>query len=196
VKAAAQAGEVRRDELDLFEVSRREKRLTFFTMIAFALIAALFVPPAVQAAVTKITGTVKVKDSTGSAVESEAIGPQGLTQVPGSSGAIAVRTYAGGNGVVGLGDCSETTADGLPNVVEVAGGNIVTAILITGEGTVSTRAAAIGPIDLLKFTVGPNEPNVGIALGNGLGVTAPLTFTGSGPGCNYVLLGQPYDPAT
>jgi hypothetical protein len=181
--------------LDLYEVSRREKRATFIGLIAFALIAALVVPPAVQAAVTKITGSVKVKDSSGSNVESEAIGAQGITQVPGSSGAIAVRTYAGGNGVVGLGDCSETTADGLPNVVTVEGGNIVTAIMITGDGTVSTRADAIGPIDLLKFTVNANTPQVAISLGNGLGITAPLTFTGAGTKCNFVLLGQPYDPA-
>ncbi|MEA2433355.1 MAG: hypothetical protein QOG54_812 [Actinomycetota bacterium] len=187
--------------MDLFEVSRREKRQTFIAVIAFALVAALFIPPAVQAAVTKITGTVKVKDSSGSALESEAIGVQGITQVPGSSGALAVRTYAGGNGVLGLGDCTASTdpAQGpLPNVVTVEGGQIVTAILMTGTGTVTTTSDAVGggQVPLLNFKTDASTPNLSVALGNGLGTTAPLTFTGNGGACNFVILGQPYDPAT
>jgi hypothetical protein len=184
--------------LDLHEVSRREKRQTFIVAMSLALVIALVGAPVVSAAVQKVKASVS--DTNGSPIESEAIGVQGITQVPGSSGAVAVRTYAGGNGVLGLGDCTASTdpAQGpLPNVVTVEGGQIVTAILMTGTGVVTTTSDAVGggQVPLLNFKTDASTPNMAIALGNGLGTTAPLTFTGNGGACNFVLLGQPYDPA-
>jgi hypothetical protein len=151
-----------------------------------------------------------ISDTDGSITESESIADQGITQVPGTNGAIAVRTYAGGNGLLGAGDCTATTADGLPSVAVVPGSRIVTALIITGTDgrvTLTTDAVGNGLLPLSKFRVNAGHPNEVLALGNGLGTTAPLTFTGSSeatgaPGapsdgsCNFVILGQPQSVGT
>ena len=185
--------------MDLIEVSRREKRQTFLAAIAFALVAAILVPPVVEAAVTRVRGTVtaKVKDSTGDPVESEAIGPMGLLQAEGTTGAIAVRNYAGGGGFIGAGDCSDATP--LPATVEVTD-SIVTGILMTGsDATVVASSESVDALfqvpagqdfPLLNFRVSAENPNEFVGLGNGLTVTAPLKFRCTGADGQVVVLGQ------
>ena len=184
--------------MDPFETTRREKRQTFITAIVLALAVSFIAAPVVEAAVQRVRGTVtaKVKDTNGSAVESEAIGPMGILEAEGSEGALAVRNYAGGGGFLGAGDCTPgggTATDPLSNVVTVSNA-IVTGIIITGEGTVTVTSQAVlsGQVPLARFTVDQQQhPNEFVGLGNGLTATAPLTFTGTGGGtCNYVILGQ------
>ena len=183
--------------MDLYESTRREKRQTFFAAIALALVVSIVAAPVVEAAVQRIKGTVtaKVKDTNGSDVESEAIGPMGILQAEGSEGALAVRNYAGGGGFLGAGDCTPgggTATDPLNNVVTVSNA-IVTGIIITGDGTVTTTSAAVGngQVPLTRFEVDAQNPNEFVGLGNGLTATAPLTFTGTGgETCNFVILGQ------
>jgi hypothetical protein len=183
--------------LDLFEVSRRDKRRTFLSAVALAAIVAVLMPPVVQAAVekVKIQGTVKTADTDGSAIESEEVPDMGLLLAEGSSGAVAVRNFAGGGGLLGAGDCTASTDPGqgpLANVVEVTD-SVVTAILMTGVGKVRVTSSAIGGglVPLLVFETSNNEPNMTFGLGNGLTVTTPLTFTGvDGTSCQFVILGQ------
>ncbi len=187
--------------MNLLEVSGREKRQTFLSAIAIALAIFVVGAPVVEAAVSRVklaggTATAKIKDSTGNAIESEAIGNMGLTQAAGSDGAIAVRNFAGGGGLLGAGDCTASTepAQGpLPNTVTLSGGHVVTGIIITGTGTVriTTQAVGQGQVPLANFTVNAENPNEFVGLGNGLSVTTPLTFTGiDGTACNFVIVGQ------
>lgn len=182
-----------------YEVSGREKRQTFFTAIAIALAVFIVGAPVVEAAISRVklaggTATAKVKDSDGDSVESQAIPAMGLTDAPGTTGAVAVRNFAGGGGLLGAGDCTASTepAQGpLPNVVTLGGGNIVTGIIITGTGTVRITTDALGPIPLANFTVNAQNPNEFVGLGNGLTTTTPLHFTGiDGTACNFVIIGQ------
>lgn len=185
--------------MQLQEVTGREKRQTFLTAIAIALAVFILGAPVVEAAISRVklaggTATAKVKDSNGSAVESEPIADMGLTDAPGTDGAIAVRNFAGGGGLLGAGDCTASTdpAQGpLPNTVTLSGGHIVTGIIVTGTGTVRITTDALGPIPLANFVVNAENPNEFIGLGNGLTTTTPLHFTGiDGTACNFVILGQ------
>ncbi|MGH2754282.1 MAG: hypothetical protein ACRDLB_07580 [Actinomycetota bacterium] len=179
-------------------MSRREKRSSFLAAISVALLVMLVGAPVVDAATKKVRlqGKAKVADTNGSDIESEAIGAMGLLQAPGSDGALAVRNYAGGGGLLGAGDCTASTdpAQGpLQNVVEITGGDILTGIIITGTGTVTVTAESLGnhQIPLANFTVDANNPNEFIGLGNGLTLTAPVRFTGQdGTACNFVIVGQ------
>ncbi|HYP25054.1 MAG TPA: hypothetical protein VEV43_15920 [Actinomycetota bacterium] len=182
-------------------VTGREKRQTFLAAIAIALAVFIVGAPVVEAAISRVklaggTATAKVKDSNGSTVESEPIADMGLTQAEGSDGAIAVRNFAGGGGLLGAGDCTASTepAQGpLPNTVTLSGGHIVTGIIITGTGTVriTTQAVGQGQVPLANFVVNANHPNEFVGLGNGLSITTPLTFTGvDGSACNFVVIGQ------
>jgi hypothetical protein len=107
-----------------------------------------------------------------------------------------VRNFAGGGGLLGAGDCTSSTdpAQGpLPNTVTLAGGHVVTGIIITGTGTVriTTQAVGQGQVPLANFVVNEANPNEFVGLGNGLSVTTPLTFTGiNGTACNFIILGQ------
>ncbi|MDQ4125318.1 MAG: hypothetical protein M3134_06945 [Actinomycetota bacterium] len=184
---------------NLIEVSAREKRQTFLSAIAIALAVFVLGAPVVEAAVSRVklsggTATAKVKDSNGSSIESEEIADMGLTDAPGSTGAVAVRNFAGGGGLLGAGDCTASTepAQGpLPNTVTLGGGNIVTGIIITGTGTVRVTTDALGPIPLANFAVNAENPNEFVGLGNGLTTTTPLHFTGiDGTACNFVIIGQ------
>jgi hypothetical protein len=178
--------------VEMTGLSRRERRSSFFAAIAIGLLVMLVAAPVVQAAVqaVKVKGKVKTADTSGSPIESEVIPPMGLLQAEGSGGAVAVRNFAGGGGFLGAADCTETTADGRPNFVEVSGA-IVTGIIMTGtDGTIGARSSAVGPIDLLKFRVTGNNPNEFVGLGNGLTATAPLTFTCTGTDAEFVVLGQ------
>jgi hypothetical protein len=200
--------------MELQDTTRREKRQTFFVAIALAAAVMLLAAPVVQAAIQKVQvtntvpvkvkgqpiavkGTVnsKIKDSTGDAINSEVIGPMGLTGVPGSDGAMDVRIYAGGTGVLGVGDCTAAAAAGTDpsNVVTVPGNRVVTALIITGVGEVQLTSAATGAIVLNRFNVDAGTPNYSLSLPNGLGTTAPLTFTGQddgGANCQYTVLGE------
>lgn len=185
----------------MLEVSRRDKRQTFFSAIGIALIVFIVGAPVVEAAVSRVklaggTATAKIKDSDGTEVESEAIGPMGLLQAEGSDGAIAVRNYAGGGGLLGAGDCTASTepAQGpLKNVVELSGGDIVTGLIVTGTGTIRVTSLALGNhnLPLSNFTVNTDNPNLAITFGTGLTLTSQLRFTGiDGSACNFIVLGQ------
>lgn len=187
--------------MELLEVSGREKRQTFLSAIALALAVFILGAPVVEAAVSRVklaggTATAKIKDSGGATIESEPIARMGLTQSEGTDGAIAVRNFAGGGGLLGAGDCTASTepAQGpLPNAVTLSGGHVVTGIIITGTGTVriTTQAVGSGQVPLANFVVNAQHPNEFVGLGNGLSITTPLTFTGiDGTACNFVIVGQ------
>jgi hypothetical protein len=176
--------------VDLFETSKREKRQTFMVAI-FVALAAMVLQPVVAQAVTRVRGTVtaKVKDTAGGRINSTNIPAQGLTDVPGSSGALDVRKFAGGAGLLGVADC-----DGpLPGSIAVSGNHVVTDMLMTGQdGTLSITSTAVGggAVPLLVVTSDAATPNVIADLSTGLGVTAPLTFTATGTDCQVVVLGH------
>lgn len=179
--------------MEMTSLSRREKSKSLLAAIAVGLMVMLVGAPVVQAAVqtVKVKGQVKVADTNGDALESEVIEDMGLLQAEGSSGALAVRNFAGGGGFLGAGDCTATTADGRPNFVEVSN-VIVTGVIFTGtDAQIGVQSSAVGPIDLLKWRVNANNPNEFIGLGNGLTATAPLTFTCVDGGTGeFVVLGQ------
>lgn len=185
--------------MDLLQVTGREKRQTFLSAIAIALAVFVIGAPVVEAAISRVklaggTATAKIKDSGGGTIESQPIADMGLTGSEATTGAIAVRNFAGGGGLLGAGDCTASTepAQGpLSNTVTLSGGHIVTGIIITGTGTVRITTDALGPLPLANFVVNPEHPNEFIGLGNGLTVTTPLHFTGiDGTACNFVILGQ------
>ena len=182
------------------EVARSDKFKALIGAIALALVVALLAPPAVQAAVQKIKGTVtaKVKDSGGGNINSKSIRAQGLFDAPGTTGALDVRTFGAGNGFLGAADCTTTTADGLTNVATASGGSIVTGILMTGTNarvTVTADAVGSGAVPLLRFETNANNANAAFSLGNGLKASDTITFTCTAPGGgdgsgNVVLIGQ------
>jgi len=179
----------RETRVDLLEASRREKRQTFTTAMILALVVFLIGAPVVEAAVTRIRGNVNVKDTGGGRIDASAIPAQGLTDVRGSSGALDVQNFPGGVGLLGVADC----AGPLPGSITLGGGQVVTNLLMTGsDGTLSISSTAVagGAISLLDAKVTASEPNVIADLSNGLGVTAPLTFTASGTDCKVVVLGS------
>lgn len=205
--------------MDLQQSSGREKRQTFFVAIALAAAVMLLAAPVVQAAVQKVfvtntvpvkvkgqpiavKGTVnsKIKDSTGGAINSEVVPDMGITGVPGSDGALDVRVYAGGTGLLGVGDCTAAAAAGTDplNTLTVPGNRVVTAFIMTGEGEVDLTSAVAGSIVLNRFKTDPTVmPNYALSLPNGLGTTAPLTFTGvddGGANCQWVVLGEHLHP--
>lgn len=188
-------------ELRSDNVSRRDRLRAFGGAVALSLLVFTLGPPAVEAAVSRVklaggTATAKIKDSGGGAIESEAIGRMGFTQADGSDGAVAVRTFGGGGGLLGAGDCTASTepAQGpLTNTVTLGGGHILTRLVITGTGTVrvTTQAVGAGQVPLANFVVNAEHPNEVVDFGNGLTVTTPLTVTGiDGTACNFLLLGQ------
>lgn len=179
--------------MDLMETTRREKSRAFFGAIALALVVAVIAPPVVQAAVTRVRGTVtaKIKDTRGGAIEANPIADQGITDVPGSAGAVDVANFAGGAGVLGAAFCHAAG-----NVATVPGGDTVTTILITGtDGQVKVSTPALAghpayPGALLTARVTDTQSNVFVDMANGLGITAPLTFTASGTDCQVIILGH------
>ena len=188
--------------MDLYETSRRDKAQTFIAAIALALVVAVLAPPVVQAAVTRVRGTVtaKIKDSGGGTIDAEAIDRLGLFVTDGPDGAIAVRNFAGGGGFIGAADCA---AGGLPDTVTVPSngvGDIVTGIIVTGTDAaiqMSSEAtdALLGvPADadfpVSTFRVNATHPNEFIGLGNGLTITAPLKVKCTGTDGQVVVLGQ------
>jgi hypothetical protein len=180
--------------VDLFQDTAREKRSTFVKVVVGCLAAFIIAPPLAEAATqaVKVTNAVKVKDSTGDALESEAVAAMGLFGAEGSAGALAVRNFAGGGGFLGAADCTETTADGLTNTVSITN-SIVTGMIFTGtDGTfvVTSDAVGSGQLPLLDFRVDADNPNEFVGLGNGLTLTDALTITCTGTDANVVVLGQ------
>ncbi|MGH2748406.1 MAG: hypothetical protein ACRDKB_10830 [Actinomycetota bacterium] len=176
------------------DVSRRDKRHAFLAAIGLALVVMLIGAPVVEAAIqrVRVKGSVKVKDTSGDALDSKAIPAMGLFGAEGSSGALAVRTFGGGGGFLGAADCDGVPAN-LPGSVAVSN-KIVTGIIITGTGgtfTVTSDAIGGGALPLLNFSVTADNPNVFVGLGNGLTLTDALTFTcTAGTNANLVVLGQ------
>jgi hypothetical protein len=174
--------------VDLYQASGREKRSTFVKVVVACLMAFIIAPPLASAA----TSVVKIKDSGGGAIEASKVDPMGLFGAAGSSGAVAVRNFAGGGGFLGAADCTESTADGLTNVVSVTN-SIVTGMIFTGTDgtfTVTSDAVGAGVLPLLKFRVSTATPNEFVGLGNGLTLTDALTITCTGTNGNVVVLGQ------
>jgi hypothetical protein len=190
------ANEQKEALVDRYEVTRREKTKSFFSAIALALVVFYIAAPAVEAAVTRVRGTVtaKVKDSTGDVIESEIIGDMGVLQAEGSDGAIATRTYAGGGGFLGAGDCTAAAgqpADRLSNTLSVEN-RIVTGILLTGTGKLQITSNALPAAGVLsEFEVNAANPNFTATIPTGLTITSALNFTGvEGGNCKWVILGQ------
>jgi hypothetical protein len=179
--------------VDLFETSKREKRQTFMVAI-FVALAAMVLQPVVAQAVTRVRGTVtaKVKDTGGGRVDARSINPGGLgiTDAPGSRGAMDTRTFPGGAGLLDVADCQAATP--IDNTAEVGGNHVVSDLLLTGtDGTVTVTSDAVGggALPLLVIRVDASTPNVLGDLATGLAVTAPLTFTAAGTNCNLIVLG-------
>src|SRR5687768_17294820 len=96
---------------------KRERRSTFVTALVLAVSVTVLAAPVVEAAVTKIKGTVNIKDTNGDGIESEAIDQAGQpAPTGGSSGAIAVRTFGGGNQFLGAADCDPPGTGGPTDV--------------------------------------------------------------------------------
>jgi hypothetical protein len=183
--------------LDNTRDTRKSVRRNAWTAVGVLVAIIVLSAPIVQAQANRVRvqGPVKIQDSDGTTIESEAIGEMGLLRAPGSDGALAVRTYPGGGGLLGAGDCTASTepAQGpLSNVVTVPGGSIVTGVLVTGTGTVRITAAAVGAgqVPLANVVVNQQNPNEVLALGTGLSATQPVTFTGiDGTACNFLVFG-------
>jgi hypothetical protein len=185
--------------MEPFDVSRRAKRQTLLAAIGVAVAAFAIGAPVVEAAISKVrlaggSATARIRDSDGTAIEAEPIERMGFLQSEGSDGAVAVRTFAGGGGLLGAGDCTASTepAQGpLKNTVTLGGGDVVTGLVITGTGTVRVTSEGLGPIPLANFTVNAGHPNEYIGFDNGLTISSPMTFTGiDGTACNFMLVGQ------
>jgi hypothetical protein len=181
--------------VDVFESSRREKRSAFMMALVLATVIMVAAAPVVEAQVRRIRGTVNVKDTNGDVIESEAIGQSGLpAPTGGSQGALAVRTFGGGNSFLGAADCDppEAPADPFGNVLSVAGGQLVTGVIITGEATINVTSEAIGggQISLLTFRTDAANPNMVLALDNGLELTDNLIMTCTAGSGQFVAIGQ------
>lgn len=190
--------------MDIFESARGERR-RFMAAAVLVLMVGILAPPAVQAAakaitVKRIKQAVKVGDTTGDPIESQAVPPLGTSQAPGSAGALAVRTFAGGGGLIGLGDCNSGTPIAGSLTVAANPDRKVTAIIITGDdtldGAIGVQAPTIVPggYRVVSFKVGAGT-NEFVGLGNGLTVTpSDLVFTcdteAAGNDTKFVLLGQ------
>jgi hypothetical protein len=181
--------------VDILESARGERR-RFMAAAVLVLMVGILAPPAVNAAakaikVKVVKRPVKVVDTTGDPIESSAIPPMGSTQSPGSAGALAVRTFAGGGALLGAGVCGGPALTLQPSTTSK-----VTAIIITGtDGIVDIQAPGLPGVppgyQFLQFRVTADNPNVFVGLGNGLTVhPAPLQFTCTGPSARFVVLGQ------
>ncbi len=190
--------------------SVRSPKRAWLAIVAVVAAVALLGAPVVQAATQKVkvkgTVNVKIKDSNGQTIESKNVPDLGLLAAPGTTGAIAVRNYAGGGGLLGTGDC--TASEDVPSgdranetTVAASSTRIITGIIVTGEdAAVSVSApdldALIGPGPVVTFMTEPGNQNLFVGLGNGLTVfPSELVFHctgangGNGSG-NYVVLGQ------
>jgi hypothetical protein len=187
------------------ESTKRGTRKTLAVVVAGVAAIALIGAPVVQAATqkVKVTGKVKIAASNGQTISASPVADMGLLSAPGSNGAVDVRTYGGGGGFYGTGDCTADATTSRPNTTTVEAGadNVITGILVTGTNArVSVRApdldSLIGPFPVQNFRTDATSPNFSVALGNGLSVfPSQLVFTctgwdgGDGSG-DYVIIGQ------
>ena len=114
-------------------VSRTDKRQVFGLAVMLAVGAFTLGSPVVQAAVQ----TVTIRATDGHAIESKNIPPMGLTDAQGAKGALAVRTFEGGGGLLGAGDCTASTqpASGpLSNTVTLGGGHVIRGLPLPVRG--------------------------------------------------------------
>lgn len=188
--------------MDLIDSGKRERRQSFVMALVLALVVSVLAAPVVEAAVTRIKGTVNIKDSSGDAIDSQATGALGLFQAEGSTGAIAVRNFAGGGGFLGAADCNGATA--LPDTITLPSANgvgkIVTGVIVTGSD--ASAAVSSEQVDSLfgvpanadfpvaNITTTPENQTQTLSLGNGLTLTAPLKLKCNGTDGNIVVLGQ------
>jgi hypothetical protein len=174
------------------EVARSDKLKALVGAIALAIAVAVLAPPAVEAAVQRVRGTVtaKVKDTGGGTINSKRVGDQGLFNAPGSTGALDVRTFGAGNGFIDGTNCLATPP---ANEAIAPGGSVITGIIITGtDATVNVQANALGggvPV-ILSFETTPENPNAAFSLGNGLKATGQIKFTCTGTDGQVALIGQ------
>jgi hypothetical protein len=177
---------------------RRDRQL-FFSTAALAVAVFISGAPVVEAAIDKVElaggqATAKIKSTDGGAIESKPVGRLGIFEGQGSPGALDVRNFPGGVGILGAGDCTASTepAQGpLPNFVDITAGNVITDVIVTGTGTVRVTAAETGPVPLANFTVNADAPNAVVPFTSGLKASkTTITFTGvDGTACNFLILG-------
>lgn len=177
---------------------KRERRQAFVLALVLAISISVLAAPVVEAAVTTIKGTVKIKDTSGDATDSKNIGNLGVFQAPGSNGALAVRNFAGGGGFLGAGDCDPASPQ--PNTVTVNAPSIVTGIIATGED--ANVAVSSEQVDaLFQVPAGADFPVATISttrenqteflgLGNGLTATSEIKFNCASGNGKFVVLGQ------
>ena len=224
--------------MDLQDGYRRERRNTLALALVMAVGVSIFAAPVAYSAIQKVkifdsngkkiklsrgavktkqqgAVTAKLRDSGNGAVEASPVTFNNAPFPPsgaGSTGAIDVKTYAGGGSFLGAGDCTTATGapdigaggQGLPNTVVVPAGTIITALLVNGtDGQVKVTSAlpALASIPgLQRYRVTPAQPNVTAAFGSGLAITDALTFEGINAAdngvtetdgeCNFVVIGQ------
>ena len=183
--------------MDLIDSGKRERRQSFVLALVLALAVSVLAAPVVEAAVTRIKGTVNVKDTNGDGIESEAIDQAGApAPTGGSSGALAVRTFAGGNQFLGAADCDPPGTGGPTDVfgstLTVPGGHHVTAVIVTGTASVQVRAAAVGGgnIPLLTLRATNENPVTTLALDNGLELTDNLILQCTSGAGQFAAIGQ------
>jgi hypothetical protein len=185
--------------LDLVHSEKRERRQSFVVALAVAVGLSVLLAPVVEAAVTKVKGTVtaKVKDTNGDGIESEVIEDAGApAPTGGSTGALAVRTFAGGNQFLGAADCDPPGTGGPTDIfgdtLTVPGGHHVTAVIVTGTASVQVRAQAVGSgnIPLLTLAATADNPVVTLALDNGLELTDNLILQCTSGSGQFAAIGQ------
>lgn len=186
--------------MEITKVSRREKIQTLIVALVLAVVVFTFAAPAVQAVIQKVKlaggfTSAKIQDSAGNDVMAEDIGQMGLNLAPGAVGTLGVRTFAGGGGVLGFGDCDDIDAEGVTRVSEIASGPDVriTGLYLTGtDATVSmTMPDIFGPNQLLRFRATADNPVVTVTSAFGLSVTpARIVFTCTGTEGEFVVVGQ------
>lgn len=184
--------------MELLDTSNRDKRKTILTAVGVALGVFLLSAPVVSAATqtVKVKGPVAIKDTTGDEIDSATV-PGGAAQGQASSGALAVRNFAGGGGLITNGDCDGDNSDGRASqkTVQANANTIITAIILTGpDANLSILAPGLeaatgaGPIVTMQTTA--QQPTVTASFATGLKLTpAPLVFSCTGNG-DFVLLGQ------
>lgn len=189
--------------------SARADTRRFFMVAALAVLVGLVAPAGVQAAKKSSKVTIKnpflitrVQDSTGDVTESEAIPPMGSTAVPGSDGALAVRSYAGGGGFIGAIDCDTASppAASITIATDATANEVVTGLLASNASgtTANFTVSAGGPLAALGTLLSINVPADGfesVDLSTGLtvhccSVTIACTTTGAGLGGDLIVLGR------
>ncbi|HET7481247.1 MAG TPA: hypothetical protein VFK89_00165 [Actinomycetota bacterium] len=173
--------------MDLYQTGR-EKRQIFAIALILALGVSMVAAPVVSAAVQ----AVKVKN-----IDTKAI-PGGAGQNQLSNNAVAVRTLAGGGGLINNGDCDGDNTDGRLSTKTVAANpnTVITALILSGpDVTLGVSAPALtsvtGPGNVLELQTTTQNPTATLALGNGLQLTpSELVFSCTGGDGNWVILGQ------